>query len=121
MPKLIAENGFKGSFLTGSRVYGYPTSESDIDLVVLVTPEHLELMIKAAEETAELGSSAGERYEEGRSIRFGKLNLLCVTEEKHFEVWRDGTHKLEEIKPVTRDSAIAFLKNLRQQHKIEGW
>lgn len=81
----------------------------------------LSALIDAAEANAELGASGGEQYEDGRSLRFGPLNLLCVTDEKHFEVWREGTQELACKSPVTRDFAIEFLRKFRRDHKINDW
>jgi predicted nucleotidyltransferase len=109
------------SFLTGSRVYGTPRQDSDIDLVVLVSEGDLIALSKLADELKDLESPGGAYYEDGTSLRFGKLNLLCVTEEKHFDVWRKGTEELMLIAPVTREHACGFLDGLRKRAKISGW
>lgn len=41
------------SFLTGSRVYGTPREDSDIDLVVLVHQEELDLLHKLSESSTD--------------------------------------------------------------------
>jgi predicted nucleotidyltransferase len=112
------------SFLTGSRVYGTPRPDSDIDLVVLVDDVDLQKlcdMVATTEDRDTLGAPGGIYYEDGTSLRFGRLNLLCVTEKKHFDVWQFGTERLKEQKPVTRDFAIEFLKKLRHDHEVSGW
>jgi hypothetical protein len=109
------------SFLTGSRVYGTPRADSDIDLVVLMSGDALCKLIEIAESQDSLGASGGEQYEDGRSLRFGKLNLLCVTQERHFNAWRIGTEELEHMKPVTRDFAIEHLAAIRRKAGIQGW
>lgn len=107
------------SFLTGSRVYGVPKSDSDIDLVVLVNEDDIKKLLPMADGAD--GHGGCEHYEDGVSLRFGKLNLLCVTKERHFELWRRGTNEIKEHAPVTRDFAITYLANLRKQNHIDGW
>lgn len=109
------------SFLTGSRRYGTPHPDSDIDLVVLMDGPELTELAKLASNSDDFGSPGGPQYEDGFSLRFGNLNLLCVTQEKHFKVWKQGTDELVAKKPVTRDEAILHLAQLRHQNKIEGW
>lgn len=109
------------SFLTGSRRYGTPRPDSDIDLVVLMEGPELTELSKLADNTDDFGSPGGEQYDDGFSLRFGKLNLLCVTQERHFQVWKQGTDELIAMKPVSRDKAMEHLAALRREHKIEGW
>ncbi len=109
------------SFVTGSQVYGTPHPDSDIDLVVLVSCEDLGRLTQAAQAGSGFGAPGGTQYEDGLSLRFGGLNLLCVTQQKHFDIWKQGTESLIAMKPVTREFAVQFLANLRRQYKIEGW
>lgn len=74
-----------------------------------------------ATKMSDLGSLGGPRYEDGKSLRFGNLNLLCVTRKKHFDIWKQGTAELKAIAPVTRDKAIEHLAALRRKHEIDGW
>ena len=109
------------SFVTGSFAYGKPGPKSDVDLVVLVSTkdiEHLQLM-------ADEGgfNNTGYNPEDARCFRFGKLNLLCCVNEKHFELWRKGTIELKrKVKragyPISREDAITFLKKLRKENGI---
>lgn len=96
------------AFLTGSRCYGKPSSSSDFDLVVRMTPKTYRKLAKASEGK---GSDIPGKNE---SLRFGQLNLICCIDDSTFEVWRQGTRELESRKPVTRDEAIAFFQNLRE-------
>jgi hypothetical protein len=109
------------SFLTGSRVYGTPREDSDIDLVVLLDADEMVGLAKIARNEETHGSPGGPHYEDGMSIRFGSLNLLCVTDEKHFQTWREGTEQLKAMRPVTREKAIEHLAELRHKNKISGW
>ncbi len=108
-------------FLTGSRVYGFPKEDSDIDLVCLLSLDQLSAIAPLADNTDDFGSPGGQFYDDGCSLRFGKLNLLVVTEKKHFDVWKQGTDELIAMKPVTRDKAIEHLATLRREKKIAGW
>lgn len=107
------------AFLTGSQVYGTPHEKSDIDLVVLVSPSDLKTLCT-------LHSDAPAEDYEGvtsSAIRFGKLNLLCVTTPEDLAVWREGTDELTARKPVTRPEAVELFKAKREalrQRRIAG-
>ena len=109
------------SFITGSRAYGTPRPDSDIDLVVLVSPDDLAKLVELSDKQSDFGHPGGEHYEDGCFLRFGPLNLICVTDQTHFETWKKGTDELIAKKPVTRDEAIETLKRYRQAAKITGW
>lgn len=115
------------AFVTGSRAYGVTNSASDLDLVVYVSKEDLALLIKCCD-------SYEERYGPGRagedhptfkpesiSIRFGDLNLICVTSDEWFEAWQDGTEELKEkstTKPQTRLQAIGVFQRVFSQRGL---
>lgn len=105
------------SFVTGSRAYGTIRPGSDIDLVVYVSAKDAERLRDMAEVVLQVDGEYAEA-DIGMSLRFGNLNLICVTNEESFEIWRKGTMRLKKKRPVTRDFAIKFLKELRQQ---AGW
>jgi Nucleotidyltransferase domain len=109
------------SFVTGSYAYGEPNSKSDVDLVVHVSKADIERLMKEADEGGY--NNTGYNPNDARCFRFGKLNLLCCVDEKHFEVWREGTIELKRRrkktgKPIWRVDAIAFLKKLRQDRGV---
>jgi hypothetical protein len=93
------------AFLTGSHVYGIPTKESDIDLVVLV------------DET--VGEFLWSKSQFDNSVRFGKLNLVLVYDKKEFLAWKDATYKLEQEKPVTRQQAIKTIQSVFVERNID--
>jgi hypothetical protein len=101
------------SFLTGSRVYGTPTPDSDIDLCVVVSSEHLAML-------TELADGDGKS---SNSIRFGKLNLICLSP-VNFTAWQESTERLTARKPVTREDAVkeiqAAMKAARKAAKAEA-
>lgn len=94
------------SFVTGSRAYGTPTEESDIDLVVLLESEDCFALIAQAEMNhGPLNGSGGPN---DVSLRFGKLNLICLDDPEKFDLWKQATDVLKSRKPVTREEAVAY-------------
>lgn len=93
------------AFITGSRCYGTPRPDSDLDLVVLVDEDTLEQLESMAEELEP--SVPGVEY---ATLRFGLLNVIALLDEGDFNTWRDVTRQLYERRPVTREQAVAALK-----------
>ena len=93
------------AFVTGSHAYGTPIEKSDVDLVVFMSEEDLKILQEVSGST-------------GNSLRFGNLNLLCVTDGDSYEVWLKGTRELREKAPVERTEAVAHFKSLRHQWGI---
>lgn len=89
------------AFLTGSRVYGTPHADSDVDLCVVLSEENLNLLRELCD---------GDPGSGGDSLRFGKLNLICFTVAECAEPWRVATERLIVRKPVTRDEAVKEIK-----------
>lgn len=108
---------FPNAFVTGSYAYGTPKPTSDIDLVVYLAEEEIENLAKMADKDFNTANNSYSE-EDARSLRFGKLNLLCVTSKLHFAVWRQGTEEMKKLAPVTRDYAITHLRLLRQKHGL---
>ena len=96
------------AFVTGSRVYGTPREDSDIDLAVFVTIKELNLLCIMADEVPDVPDSGGEDV--SRSLRFGKLNLLCFTDETEFQAWREATDELIQRCPATREDAVRLIQ-----------
>lgn len=108
------------ALLTGSRVYGTPNADSDVDLVVLVSHDDYQRLLETAE--PDLKEKDKRNYDGvgglRASIRFGKLNLLVCTDPLAFEVWRRGTERLKRDAdashaPVDRDTAVRLFNDLR--------
>lgn len=91
------------SFLTGSRVYGTPRPDSDIDLVVLVTEEDL---ARLREVGTVRPQHTGYNTFESCSLYFGNLNLIAVTKPDEYTAWLIGTNNLRDHAPVTRAQAV---------------
>ncbi len=107
------------SFLTGSRAYGTPRLDSDIDLVVLVSKEDLDKLKERqfflTTEQKEAWDKFTKGYESlgGTPLRFAMLNLICCTDEKSFAIWKKGTKMLVDTAPATRRQAIDLFQALR--------
>ena len=88
------------SLLTGSHAYGTPGPRSDIDIVMLASPyviHTLSLLGLPADSGDEVSSA---------SVKFGKLNLILLSDKQKFRAWRRATNRLVKRKPVTRREAV---------------
>lgn len=115
------------ALLTGSRAYGTPRDDSDIDLVVFGTQELVETLTRLAtrEEHPEIkfnkGTGSSDRGLEQcqGTFRFGRLNLIVVTDIRDFEIWKQGTANLRGMQDmsvnVTREDAIAHFRKLKDE------
>lgn len=91
------------SFLTGSRVYGIPNEDSDVDLVVLVTEEEKQKLI--------------EKSDNGQlPCMYGPLNIIPVTSGEMYLKWQTALRECEQQKPVSRNEAVA----IHQKHGATG-
>ena len=93
------------SIITGSQNYGQPTPESDVDLVIRCSETTKELLI----EISDLKKMP---------IKFGKLNIICCTNDDEFALWVLGTRicsekNLEEGRPIPKTEAKEILDDLR--------
>jgi hypothetical protein len=102
------------AFITGSHAYGTPREDSDIDLVVFVSPNDLKKLAGV-----EGGDSARYGNLAQAFLRFGNLNLLAVDNDTDYEVWLKGTVDLKARRPVTRDEAVAHFKMLQTEARPE--
>lgn len=92
----------ENAFVTGSRVYGTPRPDSDIDLCVTGISE---LDYHLLRENADDHKGSGDG-----SLVFGRLNLILL-DAAEFEVWREATNELAARKPVTREEAVREFKD----------
>jgi hypothetical protein len=119
--------------LTGSRAYGHPRPDSDIDLVILVDEIAL-AALEASQDRVddEAGTLTQKHYitqdyglsYEGRgrsaSLRFGRLNLIATTNPDLYAAWKKGTEELvsraaTEKRPIERAEAVALLSKYREE------
>ena len=95
------------SFITGSRAYGNPKKDSDIDLVIRVDPSMAQILRKLSDDSGETGE---------KPCRFGRLNLILAESDLEFAVWRLGTTSMKSSKrKYSKHAAKAVLDNLREQ------
>lgn len=117
------------AFCTGSRVYGEPRQDSDLDLVILVDPFTLNLLQSVAEvDENELATGYAGSFT--ACLRFGKLNVLATTEVEYFLAWREGTEECMKLAgqrtadlnqphlfgKITRDEAIDIIQAARERY-----
>jgi hypothetical protein len=92
------------AFLTGSRAYGVPREDSDIDIVMHCEDDELIDLLFAHNEKPNKG------------IWFGRVNLIVVNAGM-YDLWREGTDALlaEKAKGevVTRAQAVEVFKALK--------
>lgn len=99
------------SFITGSRAYGKPRPDSDIDLVVFISPQDAN---KLAAIEPQPNKDIVDYYGKTKTmnLRFGKLNLLACTDKSRFLEWHKGTRLLKAQAPVERDAAIEMFEKI---------
>ena len=105
--------------LTGSRKYGTPKDESDIDLAVLVSEADYDRIMSCLTDRecpAYYGAMhISETLEGSQSIRLGRLNLILCFNPDVFKLWEKGTKALFDRRPVTREAAMALFHELREK------
>lgn len=104
------------AFITGSRAYGSPRPNSDIDLVIRVD-SRTRLMLETLSDnpkTDKYGSVI---------VRFGRLNLLLCETDEEFATWVVGTNKMlvDKRKGIStnRDDAKNLFDMLRDMIGIQ--
>lgn len=116
---------FNGVCPTGSRVYGTPRPDSDWDLVLFVTENVARWLAEGADSSFTVTDTDEyiiHPYPDGApyvtkhiAMRFGKLNVIAMWDEREFVGWSRATAMLHGWRPVTRDDAIkAIDKHIAQ-------
>lgn len=100
------------AFITGSRAYGKPTPKSDIDLVIIVSPEDAATLRKNRDSV------------KTEAVRYGKLNLIICESEEEYLTWATGTTKMRNKKlsdGTTFDKKVAktILDEFREIFGVE--
>ena len=98
------------AFFTGSRVYGRSTLGSDLDVIVLCSQDEYLLFRMVCDPDS--GKVTNETNGGLKSLKFGKLNVLCFTCEKEFYAWKHATDCLVDKRPVSRDTAIDTIDSM---------
>jgi len=75
------------AFITGSHAYGEPTENSDVDLVVLVSPEDRDRLIRLSDDKS-------------TPVRYGNINLIVPMSEAEFHKWKLVTELLVGLSKV---------------------
>jgi len=95
------------AFITGSRAYGQPSEDSDLDLVILLTEE----------ERAKLTALSDSGKE---PIKYGSLNIIAVCSQKRYDLWKKGTDELIQLKEdglvPTREQAITYFDTIFEKN-----
>lgn len=111
------------ALFTGSRVYGKPKKSSDLDLVLLVSDEEFDLLVKVASRITGYSEFGSPQYDvgDGRSgsFRFGPLNVIAMTSEVAFACFEKSTKELSEKAPVDREEACEHMKANRQKFGLD--
>lgn len=95
------------SFLTGSQVYGKPTKDSDVDLVILMSPDEARRLNSFSDQKMRYDP---DRYPDSfLSCRFGVLNILVCTDPKQFAAWFLGTNECSASKPKNTAQATKVM------------
>lgn len=97
------------AFITGSRAYGTPRPDSDIDLGILVSKHDADILRQYS------GSKT--------KVVFGQLNLVLFEkdrEEERYENWKQVNEQLRVIAPVTKDQAIRALDHVKANATFSG-
>lgn len=90
------------ALITGSRVYGTPREDSDVDLVLKITASEFEILRQLADPQDEEDTP----YNGLPHIRFGRLNIIPCIHQATYTAWKRGTRNLIACRPVTRDEAV---------------
>jgi predicted nucleotidyltransferase len=109
---------FVESFLTGSHAYGTPTTESDVDLVVLMSKEDADKLQSLCDKNQSHPEDENYITAGGMSLRFGKLNLIVCTNRLYFEIWRAGTKRLKKRAPASREEACRLFRKLKKDEGL---
>ena len=96
---------------TGSRVYGRPKKDSDLDIVILCNDEEARLLNLVCDKEKQRTAN----YPEGSfNLYFGNLNIIVTTDEGTFNSWKEGTQLLKDMSDyneiVTKKIAIKVLE-----------
>ncbi len=101
------------AFLTGSRVYGRPREDSDVDMVVRVDISTARVLYSLSDtfDAAKFADETDPDYGGIGVVRFGKLNLILCTDDDQYTAWRMGTRAMmKEGGKFTREMAVNVIK-----------
>ena len=91
-------------FITGSRVYGSPTEDSDLDIVI-----RCDRYVAAVLESL-IGKCSSDYDHESVSVQCGRINLHLCTTDREYDRWRLGTRSCEVVAPIDRETAKKLMR-----------
>lgn len=127
--KQEAEAVFNFAFLTGSRIYGQPRPDSDIDLVVRCDQELVDRLCEEFPDanchTAVHVDDPNAEYppEVSHAFRFGSLNLILVVSDTAYESWKAARDEciaamMKKRNGITRDKAVEIHRHERRKRGL---
>ncbi len=97
------------AFITGSRAYGTPREDSDIDLVIKCSHDDLVLLSSFG------GKSTWNQNNVSANLRWGNLNIIAISSDIVYEAWKLTNEELLKRRPVDRETAkTEFKKRIDQ-------
>lgn len=100
------------AFMAGSWVYGKPKPDSDVDVVIACTPEEACNIAKHADWARFPPAGVRTGYK-NTTIRFGRLNLICVHTTEDYNAWLLATRSLKARGPMEKPQCIEFVEAVR--------
>lgn len=101
----------KNAIITGSQVYGQPTDESDVDVVVLMDRVDLDLLDALL--------PGGRQHCTGVTWRLGQLNLIATWSTEEFEAWNAARDECEARGgDLTRDESVKIHRQAFQKRNV---
>lgn len=104
------------ALVVGSRVYGAPRSDSDVDLVLLLSQKEIAIIIKSEQGTLVAAPSLEDSNAAypGYVYNFDKLQLLMTDDPVFFNTWSSGMDEIMRLgRKVTRLEAKAIFQHHR--------
>lgn len=92
------------AFITGSRAYGTPREDSDIDLVIKCSHDDLVLLNQFG------GKPEWNTNNVSANLRWGNLNVIAISSDIVYEAWKLTNDELLKRKPVDRETAKTEFK-----------
>lgn len=91
-------------FITGSRAYGSPSDDSDLDIVIRCD-RYVAAVVEAL-----VGKSSSDYDHESVSVQCGNVNLHLCTTDREYDRWKLGTRSCEVVAPIDRDTAKKLMR-----------
>jgi hypothetical protein len=101
------------TFITGSQVYGNPSADADVDIVMLVSKADMHRLIGLSD------------YEEF-PVRYGRMNLILCGTQDQYDAWKESCQKcklaaLDNNGSIDRDTAVAIHTEVFKEYGVTKW